>query len=157
MKTIDLGLGSIYSSQWSCADFYNDAEQKLSELLSNGENFKATGSSKKELSSFDIIKQDDKIIIIVNAWMDEFEDLIYNTIDDEEVDISEELEDEIIDLFISLDVVREVSNIKQISVNSTLKDIQDVLTELEKQGLQELEENFKVIKSVIQEQGFKVG
>ena len=81
--TVEIGEGD-YCSKWGLTDLYEDCEKNLRDLLKTGIDFRTEWcGSKKELLSARYRREDGKVWVDVNEWMDDLwddESLIYDAV-----------------------------------------------------------------------------
>lgn len=82
MKYVDICYGE-YAAKWGLTDFYPESEAKLREAIDSGEDFDTYYGCKKEIRYCRITRDDERVIVSVEACMDdlyESDELIYDAL-----------------------------------------------------------------------------
>jgi len=147
-----------YCSHWGLTDLYKDAEANLRDLINShktGEFRTGWCDSKKELQSFRLWFFNNEIMVEVREWMDDLYedgDLIYDAIWScfgKEFELSEEEENEIMDICSDGDIVDGVKMQKKIKRDATYSEIMNAIDELANETSKFLEDEFERVKNIV--------
>ncbi len=152
MRTYSLTDG-CYATKWGVADFYDDAEANLRELLTYTGEFRTDWCDcKKELYTFQLTFSDDGILVHVGQWMDDLNDLIYDALYDldmEDVEISYTEEREILDLLYEADAVTETYVETIVKRDLGFDGIVETLEHLANETDETLKDEYEKVKNII--------
>ena len=145
-----------YASNWGATDLYEDAEKNLRELLTKKGEFRTSWcGSKKELQSFRLIFDDEKIMVQVTVWMDElYEDngVIMDALWDIEGN-EDELDDEDIehirDICWDGEVRDEVDDWVHVKRDITYEELMDCISEMIDRSEDFLTGEYERVKSIV--------
>lgn len=141
------GLPSnAYGCKWGLTDLYPEDEAILRDAIDSRKKFD-TGwiGCKKEIRSFRIISDGNVITIQAAAEMDEFEDLVYDAMD-EEVELTETQMDELLNYWYNdTEMMTETESERTIKL-TTYEDAMKVLSELEDENEKLLNTWFEIVK-----------
>lgn len=134
-----------YGCKWGLTDLYPEDEKILRSAINNRQTFD-TGwiGCKKEIRSFRMISDGKVITIMASAEMDDFEDLIYDAMD-EEKELSEGQTEELWDYWCESDM--DTSSCAEDTVPvTTYEDAMSILSRLEDSAQRQLDDWFEVVK-----------
>ena len=146
---------SLYGCKWGLTDLYPQYEKIIREAIEKRETFDTDGvSCQKEIRSFRIISDGEKMTIQAFSEMDEWPELIYDALWDV-TETEEELTDEQIEELTdywneSLEMNTETQSEITIPV-STYEAAMETLETLEEQNEKQLNECFEIVKSWVKE------
>lgn len=154
MRTYRLTDG-CYATKWGVADFYDDAEANLRELLTYTGEFRTDWCDcKKELYTFRLTFSDDGILVHVGQWMDDLNDLIYDALYDldmEDVQLSDKEEREILDLLYEADAVTETYVETIVKRDLGFDEIAETLEHLANETDETLKDEYEKVKNIVQD------
>lgn len=139
-----------YASNWSLTNLYLEDEKILRNAIDNRQTFD-TGwvGCKKEIRYFRIISDGNIMTIQTSAEMDEFEDLIYDAMD-EEVELNDVDITELIDCFLELDINNHTESETTIPF-TTYENVMTAISEMENRDEEQLREWFETVKQIVNE------
>lgn len=146
------GLPSnAYGCKWGLTDLYPEDEAILRRAIDQRKTFD-TGwiGCKKEIRSFRMISDGNVITIQASAEMDDFEDLIYDAIDDD-TELTDEQVDELCDYWYNDTEMSTETESERTVPLTTYEDAMKVLSQLEEENDRQLNAWFEIVKSWVRE------
>lgn len=142
---------NFYGCKWGLSDLYPEEEKILRKAISDRRTFDTDWvECQKEICSFRLITDGNVITIQASASMDDFEDLIYDALD-EDIEFTEEQLETLWDYWNDCtDISTDVMSERTINL-TTYDEIMKILDELQNENDKQLNEWFEIIKSWLKE------
>lgn len=140
-----------YACKWGLTDLYPEDEKILRGAIENRKTFD-TGwvGCKKEIRDFRMISDGKVLTIQTSAAMDDFDELIYDALDDD-TELTDDQIEELNDYWNeSLDMSTETESEATIPV-TTYESAMEVMSKMEDENDKQLEEWFEIVKSWVKE------
>lgn len=146
------GLPSgIYACKWGLTDLYPEDEKILRDAISARNTFD-TGwcDCRKEIRSFRVISDGKNVTVQASAEMDDFDDLIYDALEDDN-ELTEEQIDELRDMWSEAYEIDTCVSSEETVPLTTYEDVMSILGRLEDQNNTTLDSWFEIVKSWVKE------
>jgi hypothetical protein len=139
-----------YCAHWGLTDLYPEDEKILRNAIDNRKTFD-TGwvGCKKEIHYFRMISDGNVLTIQTSAEMDEFDDLVYDAMD-EEVELTDDQLIELEEYWIDSDISNYTESETTIPV-TTYEDAMTIVSKMEDHDEEQLREWFEVVREWVKE------
>lgn len=164
----DIGSG-CYCSHWGLTDLYEECEKNLRNLLKTGVDFRTEWcGSKKELLSARYLRVDGKVKVEVHQWVDDLweeGDLMNDALEEKfpgkDIEISDELNDYIIDIVAESDINDNITLCRELGADATYEDCMTAVGQLADETNKQLtawyEELCNIIEDAVKSAGLDKG
>ena len=144
------GLPSnAYGAHWGLTDLYPEDEAILRRAIENKETFD-TGwiGCKKEIRWFRIISNGEIVTVMVNAEMDDIDELVYDACPDG-VELTDEQAESVKEWCFEEGIETEATAEHTMPL-TTYEDIMEVISKLEDSTDKMLNDNFKIVENMVE-------
>lgn len=141
---------SMYAAKWGLTDLYPEDEAILRSAIDTRSMFDTGWAGcKKEIRSFRIISDGNVVTIQTSADMDDFEDLIFDALEDGQ-DLTNDQVNELFDYYNDSDISTTVESEVTVPLTS-YEDIMSIISRMEDENEKQLSAWFDVVKSWVAE------